>query len=59
MTHLPPLRFISDPKNPTNIFKNGISGEMTVTGLEVQTIESLGTFGIQVNFNLLNHNYDN
>lgn len=36
------IRFISDPKNPTNIFKNGISGEMTVTGLEVQTLESLG-----------------
>lgn len=36
------IRFISDPKNPTNIFKNGISGEMTVTGLEVQTLENLG-----------------
>jgi hypothetical protein len=36
------IRFISDPKNPTNIFKNGISGEMTVTGLEVQALESLG-----------------
>jgi hypothetical protein len=36
------IRFISDPKNPANIFKNGVSGEMTVTGLEVQTLENLG-----------------
>lgn len=36
------MRFISDPTNPTNIFKNGIGGEKTVTGLEIQTLESLG-----------------
>lgn len=36
------IRFISDPTNPTNIFKNGISGERTVTGLEIQTLENLG-----------------
>jgi hypothetical protein len=36
------IRFISDPRNPTNIFKNGVNGERTVTGLEIQTLESLG-----------------
>ncbi|MFL0105051.1 hypothetical protein, partial [Tenacibaculum maritimum] len=36
------IRFISDPTNPTNIFKNGVSGERTVTGLEIQTLENLG-----------------
>jgi len=36
------IRFISDPTSPSNIFKNGINGERTVTGLEIQTLETLG-----------------
>lgn len=36
------IRFISDPKNPKNIYRNGISGELTVTGEEVKLLESLG-----------------
>ena len=36
------IRFISDPKKPKNIYRNGISGELTVTGEEVKLIESLG-----------------
>ena len=36
------IRFISDPTNPANIFKNGVNGKKTVTGLEVETLEELG-----------------
>jgi hypothetical protein len=36
------IRFVSDPTNPANIFKNGVSGERTVTGLEILTLENLG-----------------
>lgn len=36
------IRFTSDPINPATIYKNGISGAKTVTGLEVETLESLG-----------------
>ena len=28
--------------NPANIFKNGVIGERTVTGLEILTLENLG-----------------
>lgn len=36
------IRFISDPTNPANIYKNGVDGLKTVTGLEIETLENLG-----------------
>ena len=36
------IRFISDPTDPINIYKNGVNGEKTVTGLEIDVLENLG-----------------
>ena len=36
------IRFISDPADLRNIYRNGVDGEKTVTGLEVAVLDSLG-----------------
>ncbi|MCW2263156.1 MULTISPECIES: hypothetical protein [Sphingobacterium] len=36
------IRFISDPSDLRNIYRNGVNGEKTTTGMEVAVLDSLG-----------------
>lgn len=36
------IRFISDPADLRNIYRNGVNGEKTTTGMEVAVLDSLG-----------------